>query len=1753
MDKGFVRGFLAVFLVLSLIGVVWAADFGPAQDPNRAPGNDFTRGNESGGGAGNNTENVSGLHIVSSRLVLAGTWAPLMSYKLGESKSVEVQLDLKGGDFYRLDLDASKLNPSINPDLFKVTLSRSNCDLVNGTLRCTTQSSFQLKTVEKVLNLPVTLVEYLVDDSLHSSDVLVSITLPVPIVNQSNASSNFAPPIPLVASNLRLVRNGQPVVFVSSTHPRVADMMFDVDGPVQKAVVRASHLIPYSSDLEASCASLVNRTVCSLKDKLVQTNESSGSVIVNLTSSDGVVSGQELPYSVTIDDTSPDLLGITTPICQGGVCYLKPGSKTNITVALQDSVGTLDQRLVAFQIGSSAAQLVDNCSGFTCTGMFSGSCSGLVQAKVASFKGVPSQDDAGNPVKGAASSIVCDGSPPVAGEPVLKVGDEEGAVVSALGSGSVVNVSSGRDFILLNDLVTVTATVTDVSPVSLSADLSFLGSAAASSLSSPAASSTQTTSATQQGFAPVNSLGKAIQPSFVPALSDTVASSMASSSTAVANNSVQLPCQQNGTVQVCTLSFTNTNPGPLRTQLPLMFTDIIGNSAQRSVELVILKTEETKAPDNFKVDKTEFSPTRVNIQTVLLFNKRIITHVTLKALNSKAKIMALDVKGCGIGDGANNSTQVAIAAQKVSEGEDHLSVISEVLLPRTLNVQGNNVTITCELAITSRDDRTLYRAPEIEKYSFTMEFYNSATMDFKVQEEIDRVMNGSLDDIRKVVNALGTVNKYAQLGCGVVNILGMMTGVLSGMDSVLGSIPWTKPAGEAMNIATNPLTKTTQGLMSSPIGQVCQFLTCNSKYNKVITKYLEKLPGMNLVNKFASTTTKPPQLPIGNSESKATGKAIVDITGMAWYAPWTWIVGNDLHYEARLINPDFIKELRAQDYHYGEGDSIRHLPAGTADELLDSIAEIQSREGADANLNLANNNGIPIYINDIIASPAVAPVAVAEPVVAPVVVAEPVAEPVVAPVAVAEPVVAPVAVAEPVAVAAPVAAPVVPPAVAPLKSVGATVDLPKTTEEDPIPVKEPPAWLAYYRPQNSLIVSLASFCLPGIVYNLEKWSTIDCEYIRCLKFDVPGGLPPQECQRDHSYQKCKFVTGEIFNAIPYTAVYQGMMTEVKNVISSPYALATLVVAMFPCDTLKSSGSGFCRLPNALKFINKILSVIRDTKAVASSFKGLKDNFKKESFCDTVLNAKVPDYLKVPPDLRDPSFSGYIQDVGQANGKGGLTDAQGNAYVMNTPEQNENIERNNLVEQIGQIDTQLKNLPSLDTVLKDELIGKKTALVDQMNQMEAIERVRQVQQSASSGTPPAADAKNPPTATTPPAQRDLLFKKGIVVYISNKAYRLNQDAKLSEIQAAIQNSKTSEQKALEDAKANVKKLESEKKPKEEIEAAKTEAKKLEEPAKKANEKESKEKSKELEVARKAAEKQVADLKAVEKGAKEGVKAQEDLVDKQQKALDAVKRKVPPDQAEIDKAKTELDRAKEDLIAVKTGATNAEKGRKAAEKEKKKTVSYGPLTPEGHFTFAQFRAAMSMARDAYYTSSMMFPKFDWWGYTSYVDKYLNNGVFNLQGYAESKICLDTQGSWKRGSMGSQAVLVKDPNTNVQIPGAHVEGDGNKEAQLRESDPVVYDYVVTAGVKKFKGGSLSLDVAIYSGGQEKVLGSFSLNDTKSSFAAAGASALKFNSTQIFDKVCIKFKSSNLKDFFDEVRVDNQNRLCNFVSIQGMSRTTK
>ena len=149
---------------------------------------------------------------------------------------------------------------------------------------------------------------------------------------------------------------------------------------------------------------------------------------------------------------------------------------------------------------------------------------------------------------------------------------------------------------------------------------------------------------------------------------------------------------------------------------------------------------------------------------------------------------------------------------------------------------------------------------------------------------------------------------------------------------------------------------------------------------------------------------------------------------------------------------------------------------------------------------------------------------------------------------------------------------------------------------------------SYMDPNNNLVVAAAFACIPGVITGLDKFRQVRCLYADCLINAVgKDGLPLQACENQKSYAYCKYVTGELFAIIPYTAVFDYMTGIVKNAMSSPFELAGVGLAVLCHFTCPVPGSGAYTACETVKLISQIGIVTGSIKGLVNQgFKSPQD-------------------------------------------------------------------------------------------------------------------------------------------------------------------------------------------------------------------------------------------------------------------------------------------------------------------------------------------------------------------------------------------------------------------------------------------------------------------------------------------------------------------------------------------------------------------
>ncbi len=137
--------------------------------------------------------------------------------------------------------------------------------------------------------------------------------------------------------------------------------------------------------------------------------------------------------------------------------------------------------------------------------------------------------------------------------------------------------------------------------------------------------------------------------------------------------------------------------------------------------------------------------------------------------------------------------------------------------------------------------------------------------------------------------------------------------------------------------------------------------------------------------------------------------------------------------------------------------------------------------------------------------------------------------------------------------------------------------------------------------KDSLVLSLLCLCLPGIIYNLDKWRQVDCFKSVCLHDYVKlEGYPESFCEEMHGYLLCTFILGQVFALLPFVKFFDSVIQIVLDVITDPAAAFTLLIGAVcttGCYTEGSFEFAFCA---TAKILSTIGEAVGSVKAMTNS-------------------------------------------------------------------------------------------------------------------------------------------------------------------------------------------------------------------------------------------------------------------------------------------------------------------------------------------------------------------------------------------------------------------------------------------------------------------------------------------------------------------------------------------------------------------------
>ncbi len=154
--------------------------------------------------------------------------------------------------------------------------------------------------------------------------------------------------------------------------------------------------------------------------------------------------------------------------------------------------------------------------------------------------------------------------------------------------------------------------------------------------------------------------------------------------------------------------------------------------------------------------------------------------------------------------------------------------------------------------------------------------------------------------------------------------------------------------------------------------------------------------------------------------------------------------------------------------------------------------------------------------------------------------------------------------------------------------------------------------------KSSLILSIITLCLPGVLEKVYEWNQIKCQEITCMYDAVIYDLDPSFCSKTKSYQVCTSIIGEMF-AIPPLAILEYFRKLIANILANPVGVLWSVSYYFANKYLIAC-AGKCISPivgPAAIFVGttNIARAIQDLMDILKNGFSLFDN--GEDYCDRV--------------------------------------------------------------------------------------------------------------------------------------------------------------------------------------------------------------------------------------------------------------------------------------------------------------------------------------------------------------------------------------------------------------------------------------------------------------------------------------------------------------------------------------------------------
>ena len=118
-------------------------------------------------------------------------------------------------------------------------------------------------------------------------------------------------------------------------------------------------------------------------------------------------------------------------------------------------------------------------------------------------------------------------------------------------------------------------------------------------------------------------------------------------------------------------------------------------------------------------------------------------------------------------------------------------------------------------------------------------------------------------------------------------------------------------------------------------------------------------------------------------------------------------------------------------------------------------------------------------------------------------------------------------------------------------------------------------------PEESIVLSTVTGCVPGIISNLQKYRQIQCQYIICMRKAALENMQIHVCEDERAYLQCRFWWGQAFELVPFAHFVRAVGRNLRDIVSDPLGLVFGITAG-ACELMPPPPSFICRAANLIK-------------------------------------------------------------------------------------------------------------------------------------------------------------------------------------------------------------------------------------------------------------------------------------------------------------------------------------------------------------------------------------------------------------------------------------------------------------------------------------------------------------------------------------------------------------------------------------------